>query len=100
MDDLTLEQAERCARACGWERDGKWQGIDPHPDFLDPYFWFPRLWDVARAGYAEAENVLLLAVDGLEFDDDRIQSTNFKAAKNMAEFCVALCEAIEAREAI
>ncbi len=64
MDDLTLEQAERCARACGYEETTRpvpnpfnptkecW--VLPKTDVIDSplpiaaYFWFPRLWEALK----------------------------------------------------
>ena len=112
MDDLTLEQAERCAKAL-------WGDQDIHPKAnnknhwhtevsvvyedelsLDPYYYFPRLWDK------------LDTITDCDGGDPDVWSLT--SSKKHGEYrgyvdgqggftgsspCLALCEAIEALEA-
>lgn len=41
MRQLTQEEAERCAKACGWSE------YDQVVDNIYSEFWFPPLWDMA-----------------------------------------------------
>ncbi len=119
MDDLTLEQAERCARALKYERDKEviceasdgtaqtepvW--IDPSDGMgyytlpRDPYYWFPRLWD--RLEEVHKKDTLGFAL----YSGYRIHSgerscwvsPDSYAAPPSINPCLALCEAIEALE--
>ncbi len=75
MKDLTLDEAKRYARACGWLRDepdgvvfysyefvATWPRADTNewvPESClsrDPYFWFPRLWDRLEDKIMEPED--------------------------------------------
>ncbi len=103
MNDLTQEQAERCRKACRWERktgSHEYMGIDPHPDFLKAYFWFPRLWDklcelVGPLGWftlssgGEANTTVRL---------NQFEPVDAPGAKHDHP-CLALASAIEALEA-
>lgn len=104
MQQLTRKQAERCSRACEWiycDTTGHGNPIIPYwhvppqerrhlfaKDIpLDPYFWFPRLWERYRdGGYAvnvARSLVILLCATG---------------SKELSEVCLWLCAAIEALE--
>ena len=110
MDDLTLEQAERCARALKYERDKEviceasdgtaqtesvW--VDPSDGMgyyalpLDPHYWHPRL--VVRLRNLFMTNgiapTVALQTMGLDYLSGKI---------NEVEYLNQICEAIEALE--
>ncbi len=134
MDDLTLEVAERCAKAIGWESfkslrpavgrpkdddsgSREW-GIPIRKEGglveyvwkayqldLDPYFWFPRLWDRLDARCREASDRVhvywftmnsagIITIDRTRADEDVEQVYH----GSMQLPCPTLCEAIEALE--
>ncbi len=124
MDDLTLEQAERCARACGWlgiveaanagwiehpedagdyytdnlffpvlQPDGSVVGVECDGLDLDPYYWFPRLWD---AGIFHKKHKH--PWDTIRFIRELIETIIHTAKYSVRDICLALCEAIEALE--
>lgn len=110
-EKLTQEVAERCAKACGW-RTSKgpnpfakkgytiwwWEDKD-HREYelsLDPYFWFPRLWD----------RLVELTPTWLDIGvtktgmDIHIGRTEPYGKPDISEnnYCLALCATIEALE--
>ena len=95
---LTVQESERCAKACGWEFDPLCPGwkepkddeglreyhTSPFRDMLDPYFWFPRLW-----------------VRYKELTKNRYNEALFsRPDMSLVEDCLALCAAIEALEGV
>jgi len=116
MRELTKQEAERCARACGYKNyveaiEAEWESrpddlgkyytdswfedvgthIVEHENLpLDPYFWFGRLWDRLEE-----------LADGICFeayilDGGRVYDIRFMGGGvgPHLEPCLALCEAI------
>ena len=113
MKDLTLEVAERCATACGYEETTRpvpnpfnptkecW--VLPKTDVIDSplpiaaYYWFPRLWD--RLHKADIDGVEITSCTLAAF----VEVAPYGDAGTIvtvsnAHPCLALCEAIEALE--
>ena len=103
MQQLTQEQAERCARVCGLEpmccdgdtvprewgyciREGerlvKYEK-ETNQLSLNPFFWFPRLWEKLR----ECRRI-----------PGYTTGITFLYGEDLAEDCIGLCSAIEALE--
>ena len=122
MKNLTQEQAERCARACGWvvKPIKRLSDSSPAPSWVDakgefkqstvmildpdPYYWFPRLWDRLiekneSGGWfkvnQDSPNKLNIAWISVSLN----QREPFdKPDARSGHPCLAFCEAIEARE--
>lgn len=104
MRQLTQDESERCRKACGWrfippssnplpENHNCW--VNEHGQIinglpLDPYFWFPRLWDRLCLtdcnpviGFCDGENMATFSV-----------GTSLRQVRAKHP-CLALCAAIE-----
>ena len=126
MNRLTQEDAERCARACGWEyrragdrEEAYWispEGLDydclsspwsPKRSYLekDPFFWFPRLWErlKARLGVMGAAELRYCPKyrTGVSIDvfNAPYKPGTVEWGKTFTgDECISLCAAIEALE--
>ena len=116
MNRFTQEDAERCARACGWEFVAQaavgpvWFYGDTIDDWvptlsLDPYFWFPRLWErlKARLGVMGAAELRYCPKyrTGVSIDvfNAPYKPGTVEWSKTFTgDECISLCAAIEALE--
>ena len=113
MQRLTQKMAERYAKACGWEStDVLWRNPkvpydeydkmhDYPPEYrplpLDPFFWFPRLWErldevTEYANFELCRDKTDLRVNGYVV---RLNWTCGPTAYRAGNPCAALCAAIE-----
>ena len=110
MQELTQEEAERCARACrakwhnppcsGWELNDHFRWLcsykDVTPEFFDPRFWFPRLFERLNE-FPKSMGLMFGAGVTPEINEISFHECDELIAE-APHPCLALCAAIEALE--
>jgi hypothetical protein len=74
-----LREQMRCIICCDMDVQELWP--------VDPYFWFPRLWEAARSnGYA------------VNIARELVQELCATGKKELTDICLALCAIIEKKQ--